>query len=165
MKRIQKLLCFYGQDMWCVFKNISCLLTLFKYTYEFCLLWPLEKVGCCWHVPGSSYVSLSQLGHPLTVCTIYPSILILIVWKLSSPLRIVNMVGVRIVRIPQFCSSLLHEQVVHAAAESMMDLAMGNHHFPSSTFRAADEKMDLTGHMTEDLLNTQLEIFRTGVQR
>ena len=44
MKRIQKLLCFY-EHMLCIY-NISYLLTLFKYTNEFCFLWPLEKVGC-----------------------------------------------------------------------------------------------------------------------
>ena len=63
MKRIQKLLCFY-EHMLCIY-NISCLLTLFKYTNEFCFLWPLEKVGC-WVLmtcPRSSYVSLSQPGH------------------------------------------------------------------------------------------------------
>ena len=72
--------------------------------------------------------------------------------------------GVRIVQILQFCSSPLH---VHAVAESTMDLAMGSHHLPSSHFKTPDEKIEMksTGHMQEGLLESQLEIFRTGVRR
>ena len=49
-----------------------------------------------------------------------------------------------------------------------MDLAMRNNLFPSSPFIASDDEnieMKSTGHMQEDLLDSQLEIFRTGVQR
>ena len=51
-----------------------------------------------------------------------------------------------------------------------MDLAMGSHHLPSShfkAFKAPDEKIEMksTGHMQEGLLDSQLEIFRTGVRR
>ena len=121
-------------------------------------------VGCWWHVPGHHMYHSPSPDTVRTIYSIYPSILILIVWKLSSPIRIVNIVGVRIVQILQFCSSPLH---LHAVAESTMDLAMGSHHIPSSHFKTPDEKIEMksTGHMQEGLLDSQLEIFRTGVRR
>ena len=165
MKRIQKLLCFY-EHMLCIY-NISCLLTfiqIYKWVLFLVAAWKGRVLGVgdmsqahhMYHSPSPDTVR--------TIYSIYPSILILIVWKLSSPIRIVNIVGVRIVQILQFCSSPLH---VHAVAESTMDLAMGNHHLPSSHFKTPDEKIELksTGHMQEGLLESQLEIFRTGVRR
>ena len=167
MKRIQKLLCFY-EHMLCIY-NISCLLTfiqIYKWVLFLVAAWKGRVLGVgdmsqahhMYHSPSPDTVR--------TIYSIYPSILILIVWKLSSPIRIVNIVGVRIVQILQFCSSVLY--VIHAASESTMDLAMGNNLFPSSPFIASDDEkieMKSTGHMQEDLLDSQLEIFRTGVER